>query len=440
MLSIGLDVSKGYTNVGILNEEGIQLRETFLIDDTYEGHKKFEEIIECASKINKGDTIKIGMESTGGYEINFFNFCNKIKEKYNLSVYRLNPLSVRKFIETDLHRAKNDDMNAIDIARYLIEKKDIKPTKELNKEMEGLKEIIKTIERFTKESAKIKNIIQMNIQRYFPELLQYCRNGISEWILELLYKYPTVYDIKEGKIEEIMKIPYISESKAQKIVELARYSIANQADVLYKISIKQNCKAIIQHEENIAEMKKELIKEYRKISLNKLSTIFGIGEYTASVLTAFTGSIDNFDNDKKYIAFFGLDPRISDSGDEVKKRKITKKGNHIVRKNLYMSVLSCLTNKEHPVSRMYYRLINRGVHHYSAVTACMKKLLSISFGILKSGKDFDINYEDRKKSDEMSIKSIEKKVLRIKKNESLNLDAPISKKEMIRRKKIAAMS
>ena len=138
--------------------------------------------------------------------------------------------------------------------------------------------------------------------------------------------------------------------------------------------------------------------------MNKLSTIFGIGKYTALVITAFTNDISNFDTVKEYTAFFGLEPRINDSGDESQRKRISKKGNSIVRKVLYTCVLSCIKNTEHPVSKMYYRLENKD------------KTIKQSEKSLNCGK-----------------------IIR-KKDESLNLDAPISKKERNRRKKVVAMS
>ena len=439
MICFGLDVSKGYANIGIINKQGIQLKETFLIDDTKEGHEAFKESIKWAVKLNEDGVIKIGMESSGGYELNFLNLCFNMQDEYTLLVYRLNPLSVKKFIETDLHRAKNDDTNAIDIARYIL-KKDIMPTQKIGKEIQGLKDVVKAIERDVKESTKLRNIVQMYIQEYFPELLKYCGYGINDWVLKLLSKYPTAFDIKLINTKDLMEIPYLKELKAKDIIELANKSIAAEAGFLTKISIKQTCKRILQIDESASEMKREMININKKLSFNRLSTIYGIGDYTAGVITAFTGNIDNFSDFKKYTAFFGLDPRANDSGDEIKKRRITKKGNHIVRKVLYTSVLTCISKEGHPVKKMYDRLINRGVPHYSAATACMKKLLSIVFGILKSGKDFDINYEDSKKAEEQSAKSLGQKNLRLKRCESLNLDAPISIKERKRRIKIAAMS
>ena len=102
-----------------------------------------------------------------------------------------------------------------------------------------------------------------------------------------------------------------------------------------------------------------------------------------------------------------------------------------------MNVISCLKNEKHAVTKMYKRLTNRGIHHYSAATACMRKLLSIAYGIMKSGKDFDINYENTKKAEEQSVKTLKTAGVKIKKCESFDLEAPVSKKEKNRRKKVA---
>lgn len=440
MIYFGLDVSKGYANVGILGQDGNQLKSKIIVDDTCKGYKILEENICWAAGKSENGKIKIGMESSGGYESNFLNFCFKMQGNYNIDVYHLNPLSVKKFIEIDLHRSKNDDKDAVDIARYILKNDKIKPTVKQKKEIKGLKEIIKMIEREVKESTKLRNVLQMYIQNFFPELLQYCGFGINDWVLILLSKYPTSEDIRGLDVKILKGIPYITEIKGKNIIELAKKSISDEADRLTKITIKQVSERILQMNNSIKEMKKEVEKEYKNISPNKVSSIYGIGEYTAAALTAFSGNIDNFSDSNKYTAFFGLDPRISDSGDSVMKRKITKKGNHIIRKLLYISVLSCIAKEGHPIKRMYDRLKGRGICHYSAATACMRKLLCIVFGILKSGKNFNINYEDEKKSEEQSKKSLERKEMRIKSYDSYDVEAPISKKERKRRKNIAAMS
>jgi transposase len=380
----------------------------------------------------------VGLESTGGYENNFLRSLLDLKNEYDLEIFRVNPLSLKRYSNVDLHRAKTDKTNAVDIANY-IRSKDVYPIKSYSPEMKGLRNIIRRIEADTKTESAARTNLLILIHEVFPELIQHCGNGIPAWVLGLLCKYQCINELAEADVKEIEEIPYINNVKAGNLINMAKKSILINHDIDYltKISIKKCCKRIMELMKDISEMKLILRKEYRRISNNKLATIDGIGDYTAAILTTFTGDVKRFLTVKKYIAFFGLDPVIKDSGDESKVRRISKKGESVVRKVLYTSVLSCLKNKKHPVTKMYYRLTQRGIHHYSAMTACMRKLLSIVYGILNSGKDFDINYENTNKSEKQSSKSIKDKKIMKKKSESNDLEAPISKRERNRRKKVA---
>lgn len=437
MISVGLDVSKGYCDIGIVNDKELILP-VFLVDDTKQGHDELREKIKWAYDLSKEEKILVGLESTGGYENNFLKVLLDMKNDYNLEIFRINPLALKRYSNVDLHRAKTDKTNAIDIANY-IKNKDMYPIKSYSYKMKGLRNIIRRIESDTKIESGVRANLLILIHEVFPELIKYCSNGIPMWVLKLLCKYQCSQDLAVVDIKEIKEIPYINNDKAIKLIKLAKESISTNynIDYLTKISIKKCCKRIIELMEDISEMKLVLKKEYKKISSNKLITIDGISDYTAAILTTFTGDIERFLNVKKYIAFFGLDPIIKDSGDESKGRRISKKGESVVRKVLYTSVLSCLKNKKHPVAKMYYRLTQRGIHHYSAMTACMRKLLSIVYGILMSGKEFDINYENTEKINKQSNESLKEKKLKKKKTESVNLDAPISSRERNRRKKVA---
>ena len=73
MISIGMDVSKGYADVGIINNLGIKLCDVFLIDDNNSGYNLPDKKIQWIRETNTGEIIRVGMEHTGGYEINFYN-------------------------------------------------------------------------------------------------------------------------------------------------------------------------------------------------------------------------------------------------------------------------------------------------------------------------------------------------------------------------------
>ncbi|HNT71181.1 MAG TPA: hypothetical protein PKI83_05960, partial [Bacteroidales bacterium] len=66
----------------------------FQLDDTDRGHSKLKSIIKDV--FNKTPDIEIcsAVESTGGYENNWYNTLKKLSESYNLKITRLNPWGV----------------------------------------------------------------------------------------------------------------------------------------------------------------------------------------------------------------------------------------------------------------------------------------------------------------------------------------------------------
>lgn len=123
-----------------------------------------------------------------------------------------------------------------------------------------------------------------------------------------------------------------------------------------------------------------------------LQSIPGVGlKISATILSAY-GSFENFQNAKQACSFAGMAPSPYESGTSVKgKSSISKRGNPFIRKMLFMGALSATTHN--PLVKQHYkRLVANGKPKMSAMNASAHKLLRIIFGVLKSGKPFDINY------------------------------------------------
>lgn len=61
---------------------------------------------------------------------------------------------------------------------------------------------------------------------------------------------------------------------------------------------------------------------------NPITSIFGIGEFTASLIIAELGNINRFNNIKELTAYCGLDPSIKQSGKSINiKGPISESGN-----------------------------------------------------------------------------------------------------------------
>jgi transposase len=121
-----------------------------------------------------------------------------------------------------------------------------------------------------------------------------------------------------------------------------------------------------------------------------LDSIPGIGEATISSLLAFIGDIQRFSHAKQLAAFAGLTPRQVQSGSSVHGlTRITKAGNPLMRRALFMPAIVAVRHNP-AIKAFYQRLRAAGKSGRSAIVACMRKLLHIVFGVLKSQQPFDL--------------------------------------------------
>jgi len=130
----------------------------------------------------------------------------------------------------------------------------------------------------------------------------------------------------------------------------------------------------------ISEVKKNLEKEAKKIlidlfpyveTINK--EIKGVGyALLLELIPIFLKSREY--NIKQLQSFVGLSPRVFESGSSVfKKNCVSKCGDSLVRKLLYLSTISALRNNE-IIKQKYVRLIESGKPSMIALVACMSHL------------------------------------------------------------------
>ena len=91
---LGIDVSKGYADFIILDSERNPVEDGFQLDDTAEGHRLLYERLKRFFENHPDSQILSAVESTGGYENNWFAFLTACGETLNIRTARLNPLCV----------------------------------------------------------------------------------------------------------------------------------------------------------------------------------------------------------------------------------------------------------------------------------------------------------------------------------------------------------
>lgn len=432
---MGVDVSKGYADFCVLTEDGEVLHQRCL-DDTRSGHDDLEELIEACCRRQAG-VVRVGVEATGGLEINWLSTLKQLEASLSLETYQLNPYVVRKFVDQRLHVNKTDQSSAFSLADYLRRGNgEAHVPYQGGGPSPGLQTLVRRTRRMIGESVRLKNELHALLQRAHPELVQYVRGHMSQWVLKLLEKYPTPSKLIAAGPHEVAEIPYVSQAKAERLVEAARSSVAGQADDDTGTVISLIAEDLLRYSSRIDALKEHLwerVKVHRAPHL--LASIPGIGRWSATVLYCEIGDIHRFDSPQQLVAYAGLDPRREESGDGQYAKGISKQGNRHIRSVLYGSVTAAIHNEGNPPIRsLYDRLRQRGKHQKTAEIACMRKLLAIAYGCWTNDRWFDPDYERRLKKRQAQKASGGSRATTVQFEVNHGLDAPVSAREARKRR------
>ncbi len=133
------------------------------------------------------------------------------------------------------------------------------------------------------------------------------------------------------------------------------------------------------------------LKEQRSL----LMSIQGIGATTATKILAEMYDLDEYLNARSAAADVGVTPCHYESGTSVRRRpRLSKVGKASIRGALYWPAISAM--QHNPVIRdVKERLEKKGKSQKVIIGAAMRKLLHLSYGVLKNKIPFDANYVNR---------------------------------------------
>ena len=384
---LGIDVSKGYADFQLLDEHRQPMLASFQLDDTHEGHQQLEHILTNFFKDHPQACLYAAVESTGGYENNWFARLLRFQEKLPIQVARLNPEGVKAYARGCLQRTGTDAISAIRIAEYLMvhpDKVNYHPTHELR----GLRKQLGLIRMLTKQHTQLLNQMESLLYGACPELLTFCRQGMPKWLLSLIRQYPTAPKLAKARAKTIAKIPYITIERANQLIQLAKNSIATETDEATEFVITATANQIAQLNATIKQLAQQLEKQCQLPEVKLLTSFPGISTLTAISLILEIGSIHRFKSAKKLAAFFGLHPVYHQSGDKKGQVRMSKKGRKEPRRILFMTAMNASINNP-TIKAVFDKHTQKGMKSIAAIGVCMHKITRIIFGMLKHNTPFD---------------------------------------------------
>ena len=385
---LAVDVAKGKSMVSLISSCGEVLIEPYEINHSI---NDFTNLLNRIKKL-KLDNISVIMESTGIYHRPVERFFSE----NNFKVFVINAL-YSKMYKRNLRKTKTDKLDCISLSELFFTtdfKEYIKPDNiylnmnALSRQYHALDELCVNLKN------RYKNLVYLCFPEY--ELIFKNKTFYSELALSFIEKYPHADIISNTRIDALQnffkKNGFRHWKKKPAVIKdyaINSYPSVSKEDEITS-SLSQIARLINTYQKEIEIIKYKIIFLGKKTKYFKsINSIFGIGEFTTSLIIAELGDINRFRNIKELTAYCGLDPSIKQSGKSINiKGPISKSGNKYLRKILFVSILNILSltrlcHIENDIEIYYRKKRNEGKHHYVATIACTTKLLRHIFVLCK---------------------------------------------------------
>jgi len=318
MLYVGLDVHKEFCQASILNEKGFE-EDNLRFPTTRRGLESFLDRFEDASFV---------LESTGVWE-----FVYEIIEEKGFPVKLAHPLKVRAIAEASV---KTDKVDARTLAKLL--RLDMVPESYIPpKEIRDLRRLTRLRSYLTQTNTGLKNrthaeLLTRGIHRP-DDLVKPFTQKSNDWMRSL--DIPGV-DVQLNMIEAVQ----------------GQISLVNEM----------------------------IRREYdRREEVRNLTSIPGIGIYSALVIFAEIGDVRRFPDPEHLCSYAGLTPTVSQSASSVHYGGISKEDSKQLR--------WILTEVVHSHHRFYDKIARKRGKQKAAMAAA-RKLLHIIYWMMLTGETY----------------------------------------------------
>jgi len=340
MRYLGVDLHTNSFTVAYRTEKGSErVREYQLrkIGEFKRREYQLRKIGEFKRTLRKTD--KVAVEATGNTRYFVGQVCNRVKE-----VIAVDP---NKFEVIKKSVNKTDENDAKTLALFL--SKDMLPKARLK----------------TKEDAQISSLVGTR-----DKLVK-----LRTTLINKIHNILNSYGIKRKKES-------FSSNKGLDSV------LCLDFDDIVLFELKILVTQIKSLNDNIKRLDIEISQRGKKLEGHKnLSSIKGIGDKSATILLSVIGNVNDFADEDKLAAYFGIVPRVSKSNQTEHHGRITKRGSKIGRTTLVQCTL--IAKRYSPYLAKYYERIKARRGSGKAIIATARKLLGIIYNTLKNDWVFE---------------------------------------------------
>jgi transposase len=387
-IDIGKKVNCGYFRA----PDGQDIK-PFAFYNLRDGFEKFWAKLVEFQKGHNLEEIVVGFESTGPYAEPMLHFLKKKK----VTLVQTNPMHTKRLKElTGNSPNKTDEKDpkviadVISLGHALTLVIPEGPAAELRR-------LSQARERAIKSRTSMSNQLQHLLFVLFPEFSWTLK---SKSVLHLVENCPTPESIIRMGIEALSAIlkktsrGQLGQERAREIFEAAQKSVGineGKEGILREIG---HLVSNIRNEDRFIDgLKKEMKHYLEKIPYShSILSIKGIGEVTAAGLIGEVGDFGKFSTISEITKLAGLDLYEISSGRKKGQRHISKRGRSYLRKILFLAAINVVRSKG-ILHAQYQQMLGRGMAKIKALIAICRKLLRITFAIVRDNTVYASNHQ-----------------------------------------------
>jgi transposase len=404
-ISVGIDIGADFSWMSILTPDHKPIAKPFKIL-----HSNLDSLVRAVLKIRKAEEsysmkARIFLESTGIYHFPLFCY---LKES-GFEVFVLNPLVTNSNRNFGIRKVKNDRFDSIRIAKTGYTH-DLKVSLVPSDIVLNLRLLVREYYNLVDNRTAYVNRLHKELRTVFPGYIDVFTKITAKTSLKILKTYKTPEEIlsvpKDDVIELIAstsrrKLDYALE-KYNKLIEAAELSkyYGTHLKSAFEL-IQMNIEFIEFYNAKIELILQDInkyISKYKEHNFIKqihlLDSINGIGLISAVTLMCEIGDFSAFTRPGQLYAYFGLDPKVKESGKfKGTKTPMSKRGSRIARRVLFIIALTSVRTSRNgqainPILKDYYDKKKQSKPKMVAIGAVMHKVSNIIFAVLRDNKPF----------------------------------------------------
>ena len=311
----------------------------------------------------------------------------------------VNPLAARYFAKSRLARTKSDPADARSLAEMAM-----RDTPEARDPLAGveLRQAARFAMTLVEEQARVCQRLIRLVELGFPELGELFDDPTCRTARQVLRIAPTARAATRRRTTTLANANggrghrRLGQARAEQIQAAAADSIEVpelDAEVAFEVGLLLDQYDLLEVQIEAADRRVAGLLDGELT--RRLQTIPGVGPSIAAELISEIGDIGRFDDFDQLLAYAGVHPAERSSGRKGASPEtawhMSKAGNSHLRAAAYrMAVVGCRHNPV--IAEHYARKRAAGKSKMNALGHCMRKALSIVWGVWRNGVDFDPNW------------------------------------------------